>query len=71
MTKYQYVFAKIEASFHVVLNSNKMRELRMKQKAFDRLRNNAVAVNRRINVNSQIILMKMKSNIGVKILARY
>ena len=52
MTKYQFVFTKIEASVKTVLNSNKMRELRMKQKAFDRFRGNAVAANRRINVNS-------------------
>ena len=71
MTKYQFVFTKIEASVKTVLNSNKMRQLRMKQKAFDRLKKNAVTANRRINVNSQLIFLKMKSNIGVQILARY
>ena len=41
MTKYQLVFAKIECQVNRVLNSNKLREMRAQQKAFQRMKRNA------------------------------
>ena len=43
MTKYQLVFAKIECQVNRVLNSNKLREMRIQQKAFQRMKRNAQA----------------------------
>ena len=41
MTKYQLVFAKIECQVNRVLNSNKLRELKISQRAFDKMKKNA------------------------------
>ena len=43
MTKYQLVFAKIECQVNRVLNSNKLRERRFQQRAFDTFKANALA----------------------------
>ena len=41
MTKYQLVFAKIECQVNRVLNSNRIREIKLSQRAFDKMRSNA------------------------------
>ena len=71
MTKYQCFFARIESSFNNILNSNRLREMRMRQKAFEKFRQNASQVNQKVHINSQIIYMRLKSNLGVKILDKY
>ena len=43
----------------------------MKQKAFDKFRHNAEGANERINYGAHMIYMRLKSNLGVKIMARF
>ena len=71
MTKYQLVFAKIECQVNRVLNSNKLRELKLMQRAFDRFRTNTQQSHLRSNYQAHMIEMRFKDNVGVQMLNRY
>ena len=71
MTKYQLVFAKIECQVNRVLNSNKVRELKLVQKAFDRMRSNAQSGQLRHNYQAHMINLRFQGNVGVQMLNRY
>lgn len=43
MTKYQLVFVKMETAFGSILNSNKIRDLKKKQQAFCKFRDNVIS----------------------------
>ena len=70
MTKYQLVFAKIECQVNRVLNSNKLRELNLQQRAFNRMKGNAQQGHVRESYLTHLIHLRLKSNLGVKMLAR-
>ena len=65
MTKYQLVFAKIECQVNRVLNSNKLREMNLEQKAFQKMKRNAQDKHQRENYLAHLINLKMRSNLGV------
>ena len=71
MTKYQLVFAKIECQVNRVLNSNKLREMKIEQRAFDRMKRNAQDRSIRSSYLTHLINLRMQGNIGVKIINRY
>ena len=71
MTKYQLVFAKIECQVNRVLNSNKVRELKLVQRAFDRMRSNAQSGQLRHNYQAHMINLRFQGNVGVQMLNRY
>ena len=71
MTKYQLVFAKIECQVNRVLNSNKIRELGLVQRAFDKFRRNTQAARLQTSYNTHLINLRLRSNLGVRILARF
>lgn len=54
-----------------VLNSNKQRELKLAQRAFDRMKRNAQDGHGKINYATHLVSLRMQQNFGVKILARY
>jgi len=59
MTKYQLVFAKIECQVNRVLNSNKLRERNLEQRAFNRMKANAQAKHIRISYLTHLIHLRM------------
>ena len=71
MTKYQLVFAKIECQVNRVLNSNKLREMRFQQKAFDTFRANAVNLRNKEAYRTHMIYLKLQGNVGVRMLQTY
>ena len=71
MTKYQLVFAKIECQVNRVLNSNKIRELGLVERAFDKFRRNTQAARLQTSYKTHLINLRLKSNLGVRILARF
>lgn len=71
MTKYQLVFAKIECQVNRVLNSNRVRELKLTQRAFDKMRRNAQVAHIAESYKTYLIGIRLKSNIGVRMIARF
>ena len=65
MTKYQLVFAKIECQVNRVLNSNKLREMSLQQKAFQNMKRNAQDKHQKENYLAHLVHLKMQSNLGV------
>lgn len=71
MTKYQLVFAKIECQVNRVLNSNKLREMRFAQRAFDKFKANALAQRNREAYRTHMIYLQLQGNVGVRLLQAY
>lgn len=59
MTKYQLVFAKIECQVNRVLNSNKLRELQIIQRSFDKMRANAQKAHLEENYKAHLINLRL------------
>ena len=71
MTKYQLVFAKIECQVNKVLNSNKLRSLRICGRAFTKFKANALAKQKFIAYKANLIYLKLHDNVGSRLIARY
>ena len=71
MTKYQLVFAKIEGQVNRVLNSNKLRQMRFVEKAFLKFKENAYSKQKFAQYRANLIYLRLKDNLGSKILTRY
>ena len=62
---------KIECQVNRVLNSNKVREMKLEQRAFDKMKRSSQEKRTRENYLTHLINLRMQSNIGVKIINRY
>ena len=71
MTKYQLVFAKIECQVNRILNSNKLRNLRVCGRAFERLKANAIARQKFTAYRANLIYLRLQDNLGSRLIARY
>ena len=71
MTKYQLVFAKIECQVNRVLNSNKLREMGLSQRAFNKLKWNAQACHSQEHLRLHSINIRFRSTLATRMLSRY
>ena len=64
MTKYQLVFVKMETAFSKIFNSNRLRDQRKAQSAFDVMRKNAFHKRIRLGCEPRVILNKLRFKLG-------